>query len=93
MKKTQVIFGVGTLLLAIAVFFAGKANSKAIAPHLFVSTAAGGCLQISASAIGKFSTIGHCQAAIVTTGGGTEKMWATSACSGGTMPKAVYLKL
>jgi hypothetical protein len=91
MKKTQAIFGAGALLLAIAVFFAGKANSKAIAAHLFVSTTAGGCLQINASSVAKFTTIGVFQAAIITDNCGSLKLWATSAC-GGTGAKAVYFK-
>jgi len=78
-------------MLAVAGVFAVRANTKAIAAHLFVSTAAGGCLQVNASSVAKFTTIGVNQATIRTTSGGSEKMWATNACSG-TGAKAVYYK-
>jgi len=94
MTKKTVLMGSGTLALAIAAVFAGKASAKfANATSLYVSTA-GGCHAINAtlSSSPAFTTVGTglVQAKITTAAGvQTRKLWAV-ACTGASAKKVYF---
>lgn len=92
MTKRQIFVSSGTMVLAVAAVFAGRASVKFSNPStIYVSTVGGGCKSLSIAASSVFTTGGAgVQATLRTQANITpatrRKVWGTSNCATGAVP-------